>query len=148
MVKVKICTLELNFLRAPLTPLKKLIKNPKYLKQFLHERPPLIPDIAEIATLTCLEYVISQVLKGWNSYRYVGEITSFRTKKKPVLIEASRYVDYSGSPALRRAATTRSMSASFLKGNRFALASMLNLGLMSKTFFAAALASASRPIEL
>ncbi len=59
---------------------------------------------------------------AYNSYGYVGDSTGFRTEKKPVLIEAYLYVDYSGSPALRMAADTRSVSASLLKekANRLA----------------------------
>jgi hypothetical protein len=39
------------------------------------------------------------------------DITSFRTEKKPVLLEAYFYVIYSGSPVLRRPSIIRSETA-------------------------------------
>jgi hypothetical protein len=42
---------------------------------------------------------------------YVGEITSFKTQKTPVLKKVYLYVHYSGSPALRKALIINSLSA-------------------------------------
>ena len=85
---------------------------------------------------------IWQDFKWVDIYRIVGDINGFSTEKKPVLLEAYLYVDYSGSPALRKAALNSSL---FGPVDAFPHFSTENLGFILSTSAASARASSSRP---